>query len=93
MKVIVLKNNLRDGLAAVERAVNDSTSNLPILRNVLLKTFNNKIKISATNLELAITKTISGKVNEEGGLTVPFHTFYSIVNNTDQDKINLQKKR
>lgn len=91
MKVIILKTNLKNGLMAVERAVTDN-SNLPVLKNVLIKTVSNKINLSTTNLELAITKAISGKITEEGGLTVPFQTFYSIVNNTDQERIILEKK-
>ncbi len=90
MKITILKNNLKDGLVAVERAVAEN-SNLPVLKNVLIKTAGNKIKLSTTNLELAITKIVSGKITEEGGLTIPFSTFYSIVNNSDQERINLEK--
>ena len=89
MKLVVLKNNLRDGLSAVEKSVVEN-NNLPILKNVLIKTFNNKIKLSSTNLELAITKYINGKVIEEGSLTVPFHTLFSIVQNLDSERINLE---
>lgn len=91
MRVVILKTNLKNGLSAVERAVADN-ANLPVLKNVLLKTGNNKINLSTTNLELAITKTVSGKIIEEGGLTVPLQTFNSIVNNTDQERIGLEKK-
>ena len=91
MKLIILKNNLRDGLVVAERGVSEGV-NLPILKNILLKTFNNKIQISSTNLELGISKLISGKIIEEGGLTVPFQTFYSLVNNINSDKINLETK-
>lgn len=90
MKVVLFRDNLKDGLMAAEKAVSDSSS-LPILKNVLLKTYNNKIKIVTTNLELAITKFISGKIIEEGSLTIPFQTFYSIVNNTNHDRINLER--
>src|SRR3989344_7734986 len=89
MKLIVLRNNLKDGLNAVERASLES-ANLPILKNVLLKTFNNKIQLSATNLELAVTRFISGKIIEEGSLTVPLGTLLSIVNNTNSERINLE---
>lgn len=91
MKLIILKNNLKDGLMVAERGINEST-NLPILKNILVKTFNNKIQISATNLELGISKLVSGKIIEEGGLTIPFQTFYNIVNNINSDKINLETK-
>ena len=91
MKVILFRDNLKDGLSAAEKAVSEN-STLPILKNILLKTSNNKIKLITTNLELAVTKSISGKIIEEGSLTVPFNTFYGIVNNTNHDRINLEKK-
>jgi DNA polymerase-3 subunit beta len=90
MKLIVFRDNLKNGLLAAERAVADS-SNLPILKNVLLRTIGTKIQLTTTNLELAITKLISGKIIEEGALSIPFATFYSIVNNTTHDRINLER--
>ena len=89
MKLVVLKNNFREGLSSIERAVAEN-NNLPILKNVLIKTFNNKIQLSATNLELAITKFISGKIIEEGSITVPLSTLLTIVNNTNNERINLE---
>jgi len=89
MKLVVLKNNLKEGLSAVERASSEN-ANLPILKNVLIKTFNNKIQLSATNLELAITKYISGKIIEEGSITVPLSALLSIVHNTTNERISLE---
>ena len=89
MILVVLKNNLKDGLSSIERASSEN-ANLPILKNVLIKTFNNKIKLSATNLELAITKFISGKIIEEGSITVPLNTLLTITNNINNEKINLE---
>lgn len=89
MKIIILKSNLKESLAAVEKAISES-GNLPILKNVLFKTFNNKIKICATNLDLAITKITSAKIIEEGGVTVPFNTLYSLVNNSGSERISIE---
>ncbi len=89
MKIIILRSNLKESLSAVEKAISES-GNLPILKNVLLKTYNNKIKIAATNLDLAITKLASGKIIEEGGITVPFSTFYNLVNNSDSERITIE---
>ncbi|MEK7654072.1 MAG: DNA polymerase III subunit beta [Patescibacteria group bacterium] len=89
MKVIILKSNLKEALMSVEKAISES-GNLPILKNVLFKTFNNRIKIAATNLNLAVTKITSGKIIEEGGITVPFSTFYSLVNNSDNERITIE---
>lgn len=90
MKLILFRDNLKNGLGIAEKAVSES-ANLPILKNVLLRTVGNKIQLTTTNLELAITKLISGKIVEEGSLTVPFGTFYSIVSNTTHDRIHLEK--
>lgn len=89
MKLIVLRTNLKEGLSSVEKAVTESTT-LPILKNVLLKTFSNRIKVESTNLELGISCFISGKIIEEGSVTIPFSVFYNIINNSDSERINLE---
>lgn len=89
MKFIILKKNLKDGLKAIEKAVEDN-SNLPILKNFLIESFDNKIKLSATNLELAIINFISGKIIENGELSIPLNIFNSIINNLQSERINLE---
>jgi DNA polymerase-3 subunit beta len=91
MKIIILKENLKDGLNSIMRAVSEN-NNLPILKNILIKTVNNKIKLTATNLELAISKNVSGKIIEDGSITVPFSVFNGIVSNLDSEKVNLESK-
>ena len=91
MKIIILKDNLKDGLNAVIRAVSEN-NNLPILKNILIKTFNNKIKIIATNLEIAISKIVSGKIIEEGSITIPFSVLNGIITNLDSEKVSLESK-
>lgn len=91
MKLLILKNNLKSGLAVVERAVGES-SNLPVLKTVLLKTVDNRLKLVTTNLEQAVTRFVSGKIIEEGGVSIPFGTLYNIVNNLNEEKLNLEVK-
>jgi len=91
MKIIILKDNLKEGLNSVVRAVSEN-NNLPILKNILIKTVDNKIKITATNLELAITKFVSGKIIENGSITIPFSVINGIINNLDSEKVNLESK-
>lgn len=92
MKLIILKDNLKTGLAVTERAISEQT-NLPILKHVLIKTINNSISLSATNLELGINKFINGKIIENGGLTIPFQIFYNIISNIDSDRVNLESEK
>ena len=79
MKVSCLQENLAKGLSIVSRAV-ASRSTLPVLSNVLIATDQSRLRLSATNLELAITCWIGAKVEEEGSTTVPAKTFIDIVN-------------
>ncbi|MCR4260993.1 MAG: DNA polymerase III subunit beta [Candidatus Colwellbacteria bacterium] len=91
MKVIILKTNLKSGLDVVGRGVG-TTTNLPVLGTVLFEARNNQIKLSTTNLELATTKIIFGKIIEEGEIAVSFSTLSGIVNNISSERINLEVK-
>ena len=51
MNVSVMQENLVRGLQTVSRAVS-SRATLPVLANVLLKTENSGLKLTATNLEI-----------------------------------------
>lgn len=91
MKLIILRSNFKEGLELINKLGGENL-NLPILKNFLIETTNNKIKLSATNLELAITNYISGKIIEDGGLTVPISIFTSIINNLQTERIDLEIK-
>ncbi len=91
MKILLLKTNLVEGLGIVERAVNES-SNLPILKNVLLRAEGGKIILITTNLELAVEYSMSGKVLEEGGVALPFSLFCSIIRNLAAERISIEEK-
>ena len=70
MKVQVLQENLQRGLAIVGRAV-ATRSTLPITANVLLQTDKGRLKLAATDLDIAISAWVGAKIDEEGGTTVP----------------------
>jgi len=91
MKLIILKNNLKSGLDAVGRAIGTNL-NLPILGNILIKAESNQINFSATNLELAITKTIYGKIVESGTTTVPYNVLSNIISNLTSERVNIEIK-
>lgn len=89
MKLIALKNNLKIGLDYLSRVVT-ANPNLPALNNVLLRVSDGEIKMMATNLELAITATVPGKVNEIGNIAVPYSTFSGLVNNLATERVSLE---
>ena len=91
MNLIILRTNLLDGLSSVERAIGENT-NLPILKDILIKTRENKIEFISTNLELAIEASVSGKIIEKGEVTVPFSIFNSTIKNLNTERITLEEK-
>lgn len=79
MKVTCLQENLARGLQIAGRAVSTRGS-LPILGNVLLRTENGRLKVTATNLEVGINCWVPAKVDDEGAITVPARLFTEFVN-------------
>jgi DNA polymerase-3 subunit beta len=88
MKLQVTQENLNRALNSVARVAN-SRGTLPILANVLIKTVNNRLSLSATNLDIAITHYIGAKVNEEGSITVPARLMQDFVGSLPEGVINL----
>src|SRR3989344_1469806 len=91
MKLIILKNHLVDGLFSLERSVSENP-NLPILKNFLIKTEDNKILFSATNLEIAVTSIVPGKIIESGETTAPFSITNNIVKNLVAERVSVELK-
>ncbi len=88
MKVIVKREDLAQGLRAVARAISSRTT-LPVLSNVLVATDENRLRLSATDLELAITAWVPAQVEEEGATTVPARTFSDLVGILSADVLRL----
>ena len=79
MNVSVMQENLARGLSMVSRAVS-SRATLPVLANVLLRTEDSGLKLTATNLEIGINCWVPGKVEEQGEITVPARLLTDLVN-------------
>jgi len=88
MKLQVTQENLNRALSSVARVAN-SRGTLPILANVLIKTSHNRLSISATNLDIAITHYIGAKVKDEGSITVPARLMQDFVSSLPEGVIEL----
>jgi len=88
MKLSCLQENLSKGLSIVGRAV-ATRSTLPITNNVLLTTEDSKLKLAATNLEIAISCWMDAKVTERGAITVPARLLTDFVNSLPEDTIDI----
>lgn len=88
MKLQVTQENLNRALGSVARVAN-SRGTLPILANVLIKTDNNRLSLSATNLDIAITHFIGAKVGDGGSITVPARLMQDFVGSLPDGTISL----
>jgi DNA polymerase-3 subunit beta len=84
-----MQENLARGLSVVSRAVSNR-STLPVLANVLLKTEDAGLKLTATNLEIGITYWVPGKIETDGATTVPAKLLTDLVNSLPAgDRVDL----
>jgi DNA polymerase III subunit beta len=54
-------------------------STIPILSNVLLQSDGNFLKITATDMDMAVVETVPLEQGQAGGITVPVHRLHDIV--------------
>lgn len=92
MNITVGQNNIRRALGITERIVSKNTS-LPILQNVILRTEQGRLRVAATNLEIAVTVTIGAKIEEVGELAVPGKILSELLNALSGDTITLVSKQ
>jgi DNA polymerase-3 subunit beta len=88
MNISCLQESLSKGLSIVGRAV-AARSTLPQTSHILIATDNGRLKLAATNLEIAITSWIGAKVEEEGAITVPARLLGDFVNSLPNDRIEM----
>jgi len=88
MKLSCMQENLDRGLGVVGRAVATRTT-LPITNNVLLATEQSRLKLAATNLEMAISCWIGAKVEEEGAITVPARLLSDFISSLPSEKVDI----
>jgi DNA polymerase-3 subunit beta len=88
MNVSCLQEHLAKGLGIVGRAV-ATRSTLPITANVLLATDEGRLKLAATNLEIALSCWIGAQIEEEGSITVPARLLGDFVNSLPSEKIEM----
>ncbi len=88
MKLSCLQENLSKGLSIVGRAVATRTT-LPITNNILLATEHSRLKLAATNLEIAISCWLGAKIEQEGAITLPAKLLTEFVSSLPNERIDL----
>lgn len=92
MKFSCTQENLAKALLAVSRVVGKNL-NLPILANVLIKIADKQISLITTNLEIAVTASVRGKVDAAGEVTVPARLFADYVTSLPkEERVDIELK-
>lgn len=90
MKATILQNNFAKSLNSISRVVGNRTT-LPVLNNVLLVAEKGNLTISATDLEVAITSKMIGKVDKDGKLTIPARLLSDFILNNRDESIEIEQ--
>jgi DNA polymerase-3 subunit beta len=92
MKVELTSQSLLDALKSVKRAI-PSRSALPVLSGVLLEVDGDMMKVCATNLEIGIVLRIPVKVEEEGGIVIPYAALVATIGASDTIRLETDDKK
>jgi len=88
MKFSLPRSKFLSALANVSTAVPNRTT-LPILGNFLLSASDGKVKISATDLDIAVTSVIPANVAKAGAVTVPARLLDGLVRELPETTIEI----
>src|SRR5436305_13585487 len=78
MEINVSKQDLLKELTASQGVVERKTT-IPILSNFLFEAADDKLSITATDLDLSLRTSCSAKVKKEGACTIPARKLYDYV--------------
>lgn len=85
------KSELQTALSIVQKAIN-AQNTLQVLGNIHIEAKNQKIHLSATNLEIAISTTIEGNISNEGAITLPSRLFVNYISLLKEGEVELELK-
>ena len=91
MKFNCLNLHLKEALTLSEKIAGKNI-NLPILDAVLISAKDNKVVVSATNLEHALEVQVPAQVKKEGKKAVPARVLSSLLSGLTEDNIELESR-
>jgi DNA polymerase-3 subunit beta len=78
MRFTIAREKLQEGLTAVTASVPAKTT-LPVLANILVETTERGIRLSGTDLDIAVSTELAADVEAQGAITVPAKKLAEIV--------------
>ena len=89
MNLTIAKEQIIYGLQSVQNVVGTRTT-LPILSNVLLRAENDRLELTATDLDVTIVCSVEAKIKKPGASTVPVKRLFGIVRELTNSEIDLE---
>jgi DNA polymerase-3 subunit beta len=78
MKFTITRERLHEGLVAVAASIPTKTT-LPVLSNILLEAVADGIRLSGTDLDIAVSTLVPAEVEAQGAVTIPARKLVEIV--------------
>src|SRR5437868_8162937 len=70
MRLTISREKLQEGLSAVSASIPTKTT-LPVLANILVETVERGIRLSGTDLDIAVSTEVQADVEMPGAVTIP----------------------
>lgn len=78
MKFTITRDKLQEGLIAVAASVPTKTT-LPVLANILVEAVDDGLRLSGTDLDIAVSTKVPAEVDTAGAVTLPAKKLVEIV--------------
>ena len=89
MKLAINKEQMIAGLQAVQNVVSTRTT-LPILSNVLLNAAEDRLELTATDLDVTVSCSVEARVLRPGAVTLPVKRLFGIVRELGVGELQLE---
>lgn len=89
MKLSVAKEQLLHGLQAVQNIVSNRRA-FPILANVLLRADDNKLHLTASDLEITVSCSVDVELSEPGATTIPAKRLLGITRELSSPEVEIE---
>ena len=85
----ITKDALLEGLSSVQNVV-PSLTTLPILSNVLIEGGDGMLRLTTTDLDLGVRRSVGATVERSGAITLPARRLLSIVRELPQGMVSFE---
>ena len=89
MNLVIAKDQINQGLQAVQNVIS-SKSTLPILFNVLLRAEENRLELTATDLDVRVSAWVEATIKTPGAVTLPARKLFGIVRELGHPEIEIE---